>query len=178
MNVTDFKHGQSQEVITLFRDVFTAADGEEEGGLVSQLVAKLVSDAALQDVSGFVAIDEACIKACLFFSRLRVPSGQKAVLLSPVAVATGVQGTGVGQGLINYSLSQQKSQGVALVFTYGDPAFYSKTGFSPLDEDTVPAPYPLSQPAGWLVQSLDGDPVAAMHGLTECVPAFRNPALW
>jgi predicted N-acetyltransferase YhbS len=65
-----------------------------------------------------------------------------------------------------------------LVFTYGDPAFYSKTGFEQITEQIVEAPFPLSQPEGWLAQSLDGEPIRAMSGLSKCVEALSDQKYW
>lgn len=83
-----------------------------------------------------------------------MPSGQRAFILSPVAVSTDVQGKGVGQALIRYGLDHLKSLGVELVFTYGDPGYYSKVGFEQITEAIVKAPWPLSQPIGWLALAL------------------------
>lgn len=88
------------------------------------------------------------------------------------------QGRGIGQDLIHYGLDHLKSLGVDLVFTYGDPAFYSKSGFEQIGEVIVEAPYPLSQPIGWLGQTLDGSKILAMPGPTRCVEALDDMALW
>lgn len=42
----------------------------------------------------------------------------------------------------------------------------------------IAAPWPLSQPIGWLAQTLDGTPVPVIRGETRCVSAFNDPALW
>lgn len=70
------------------------------------------------------------------FIRLEV-----AFILSPVAIATSEQGTGIGQQLINYGLDHLKSLKVSLVFTYGDPNYYSKTGFNHIADSIVKAPF-------------------------------------
>ena len=64
------------------------------------------------------------------------------------------------------------------MFTYGDPGYYSKVGFEQITETIVKAPCPLSQPIGWLAQSLDGGTVQAMSGPTRCVEALNDPGLW
>ena len=107
-----------------------------------------------------------------------MPNGQVGFILSPVAVSTYRQGTGIGQRLINYGLDHLRSLNVNLAFTYGDPTYYSKTGFEQISEDVVKAPCPLSQPMGWLAQSLDGNKIQAMVGPTQCVKALNNPSLW
>ena len=178
MQFSIFSPSNAQEVIGLFTAVFSSSEGEEEGESVGSLVSNLIGKTEPQGLVGCVAIDNCSIVGCIFFSRFAVPSGQVAFILSPVAIATEVQGTGVGQRLINYGLDHLRSQEVSLVFTYGDPAFYSKTGFEQISEKRVKAPYPLSQPVGWLAQSLDGEPIKAMSGSTQCVEALSDPSYW
>ena len=118
------------------------------------------------------------IVGCIFFSRFVVPTDKVAFILSPVAIATSEQGTGIGQRLIGYGLEYLKSLKVDLAFTYGDPNYYSKTGFKHLSESIVKAPFELSQPEGWLAQSLDGNPIGAMQGSTKCVWALSDKKYW
>jgi putative acetyltransferase len=86
--------------------------------------------------------------------------------------------TGIGQGLVRFGLESLRQEGVALAFTYGDPAFYSKVGFRPVMEDMIRAPLPLTQPEGWLCQSLIGADIPRIPGESSCVKAFDNPAYW
>lgn len=88
------------------------------------------------------------------------------------------KGVGIGQELVRYGLEHLKSLNIDLVFTYGDPGYYSKVGFQTIAESIVEAPCPLSQPIGWLVQSLDGSPILTMNGSTQCVQALNDPSLW
>ncbi|WP_226703908.1 GNAT family N-acetyltransferase [Microbulbifer elongatus] len=178
MNFSIFTPENTQEVINVFTTVFSASEGEEEGRSIGNLVSNLITKTDPDDLIGFVAVDKGSILGAIFFSRLTVPSGQVAYILSPVAIATEVQGTGIGQRLINYGLAYLKSQDVSLVFTYGDPRYYSKTGFQQISEKVVQAPFPLSQPIGWLAQSLDGEPIKAMSGSSQCVEALSDPGYW
>ncbi|MCB1644897.1 MAG: N-acetyltransferase [Pseudomonadales bacterium] len=146
--------------------------------MIAGFVTNLISTTEPQDLIGCIAEENDLIVGCIFFSRLIVPSGQVAFIMSPVAVSTDVQSSGIGQNLINYGLDHLRSAGVNLAFTYGDPAYYCKTGFEPVSEDVIKAPCHLSQPFGWQVQSLDGLEIRAMSGATQCVEALNDPALW
>jgi predicted N-acetyltransferase YhbS len=95
-----------------------------------------------------------------------------------VAVHSDYQGKGVGQALINFGLKELKDRGVAVVLTYGDPAFYHKVGFHQVSHETIIAPFELSQPEGWLGQSLIGDAVETLRGTCKCVAALNDPAYW
>ncbi|MCK5334537.1 MAG: GNAT family N-acetyltransferase, partial [Gammaproteobacteria bacterium] len=64
------------------------------------------------------------------------------------------------------------------VFTYGDPKFYSKVGFSLISEKLVKAPLTLTYPEGWLAQSLVGDEIEAITGSSYCVEALNKPEYW
>ena len=178
MELTLFNSSQSKDVIQLFTKVFSASEGEAEGQLIGSLISDLNATTEPQDLIGFVAISDSDIVGSIFFSRLVVPSEQIAYILSPVAIVTNVQGKGIGQQLINYGISHLKSLGVDLVFTYGDPNFYSKVSFNPISENIVKAPLQLTYPEGWLAQSLDGSSIEAMEGTSHCVEAFNDQKYW
>ena len=178
MNYELFENFYKNEVIHLFTDVFTDSEGSSEGRVIGNLVSNLINRTNPDDLIGCIAIENETIQGGLFFSRLTVTNDQSAFILSPVAIATKAQGSGVGQQLINYGLHHLKSINVHLVFTYGDPDYYAKTGFQPIKESVIPAPYPLSQPVGWLAQPLYSKTIEAIPGPTDCVAALSNPDYW
>jgi putative acetyltransferase len=138
----------------------------------------LITGTDSHDVYGFVAIDNEQIIGSIFFSRLTFENEVNAFLLSPVAIFTSHQGKGIGQKLINFGLNTLKNNGVELVFTYGDPGFYSRVGFSPISEKLIKAPLTLTYPEGWLGQSLIGDKIQPITGQSFCVEAFDKPEIW
>jgi len=178
MNFSLFNESVSRKVIDLFKSVFSASEGEAEGQVIADFVVNLIATTNPQDLIGYIAVENENIVGCIFFSRFTVPSEKVAFILSPVAVSTDVQGKGIGQKLIQYGLEHLRTLGVNLAFTYGDPSYYSKTGFEQINENIVKAPCPLSQSIGWLAQSLDGNKIQAMVGPTQCVEALNDPGLW
>ncbi|RTQ99860.1 hypothetical protein [Halomonas nitroreducens] len=84
----------------------------------------------------------------------------------------------MGQQLIAFGIECLKTQGVDLVFTYGDPGVYAKVGFCPIGEACVKAPLTLSHPEGWLGQSLTGDTIEPVPGATRCVEALNKSHYW
>lgn len=161
-----------------FTAVFSDSEGEAEGGLIGSLAQELVSDTDEKDRYVFVALDGDAMIGCIIFSRLRFDSADDAFILAPVAVATARQGEGVGQRLIRFGLERLKADGVKLVMTYGDPAFYAKVGFQPVAVDTIRPPFQLSQPQGWLGQMLSGETIEPNAGTARCVEALNKPEYW
>lgn len=178
MKLSLFNSSYTQEVIELFTKVFSASENEAEGQIIGNLVSALIATTDTQDLIGFVATSNNRVVGCIFFSRLIVPGGEVAFILSPVAISTSEQGNGIGQQLINYGLDHLRALEVDLAFTYGDPRFYSRVGFKQISESSVEAPFELSQPEGWLAQSLDGKTVKAMQGATKCVEALSDQKYW
>ncbi len=168
----------SSAIGELFLSAFSDSEGEEEGLLISRLATELTSGIDDINVQGFAAVDDGRIVGAIFFSRLTFDFPLEAFILSPVAVSPERQGSGIGQALINHGLAEMASAGVQLVTTYGDPSFYSKVGFEPLSTESVQPPYELSQPEGWLGQSLFGATSSIKAGRASCVAALDDPAYW
>lgn len=178
MQLSVFNSMQSQLVIGLFTQVFTNSEGDAEGKLIGSLVSDLITTTDPRDLIGFVSFSEETVVGSIFFSRLLLPNEKVAFILSPVAIATSEQGKGLGQQLITFGIEHLQSLGVDLIFTYGDPNFYSKVGFRIISENTVKAPLKLSYPEGWLAQSLNGDSIEAMNGCSRCVGALNDQQYW
>ncbi|MDM7862321.1 N-acetyltransferase [Alteromonas sp. ASW11-36] len=178
MEYYSFSLDQLDTTIALYTDVFAAAEGQAVGESIGQLVRALVTTSAERDLYGYIAKDGNTMVGGIFFSRFSTAHESTIFMLSPVAVANDYHGQGVGQALIAFGLQSMTKQGVDIVVTYGDPAFYSKSGFAPLDENKIKAPFPLSQPVGWQAVALNGKPIPIIAGATQCVDAFNNPKHW
>ena len=77
-----------------------------------------------------------------------------------------------------HGLDALRREDVDIAVTYGDPAFYGRVGFELVSAADLPAPQPLKQPQGWIVQSLTKVPLTPLRGPARCVAAFNDPALW
>jgi putative acetyltransferase len=99
-----------------------------------ETVARLV-DALRRDDPGalsLVAEEDGEIVGHIMFTRSLLDAPARLVpvqVLSPLAIAPGSQGRGVGTSLIAAGLSELESRGVPLVFLEGDPRYYSRAGF-------------------------------------------------
>lgn len=168
----------SQDTIELFTHVFSDSEGKDEGNSIGKLVSELISNTKPQDLLGFVVLSQSKMVGCILFSRLTLPNEAIAFILSPVAVDTAHQCKGIGQKLISYGIEHLKRIGVELVFTYGDPNFYSKVGFKHINEECIKAPLKLTYPEGWLGQSLTSNPIEPVSGSTYCVDALNKQEYW
>ncbi len=178
MELLTYKSSNIEEIKQLFTNVFSDSEGQEEGVSIGNLAYDLMSGTDAQDLYGFVATENEQIIGSIFFTRLTFQNRVNAFLLSPVAIHTSCQGKGIGQKLINFGINHLKEYGVRIVFTYGDPAFYSKVGFNLITEKIAKAPLKLTQPEGWLGQSLVSDKIEPIEGNSYCVEAFNKPEIW
>lgn len=166
-------------LVQLFADVFSASEGEDEGALIGAFVQDLIETTPPEDLVVCTAHRHHELLGCAIFSRVVYPQDTRSVfILSPMAVTTGSQKTGVGQALISYGLDQLRAKGVDVALTYGDPGYYCKTGFTQITEDTAQPPLSLSHPHGWLGQALNGLELTSLTGPSRCVAALNNPTLW
>ena len=178
MNLLSYSSSNIEEIKQQFTKVFSDSEGQTEGELIGNLTSDIMTSTNAQDLYGFIATENERIIGSIFFTRLTFQSGVNAFLLSPVAIHTSYQGKGIGQKLINFGIEHLKDNGVSIVFTYGDPNFYSKVGFKVITEKVAKAPLKLTYPEGWLAQSLFGDEVEPIAGNSSCVEAFNKPEIW
>lgn len=183
MEFSVYNPGEIDEIRNLFTRTFTDSESEAEGTMVGNLAYEVMNTTDNNDLFVFVARDTSQhpgeqVAGCIIFSRLTFDSGIDTFLLSPVAVSTYYQGKGAGQKLINFGLSTLKDNGTELVFTYGDPNYYSRTGFAPVRETVIKAPLPLSHPEGWLGQSLVSKEIEPIDNKPQCVEAMNKPEIW
>ena len=178
MDFLPYKSSNTEEIKQLFTRVFSDSEGQTEGVLIGNLTYDIMTGTDAQDLYGFVATENQQIIGSIFFTKLSFQNGVNAFLLSPVAIDTSCQGKGIGQKLINFGINHLKENAVRIVFTYGDPNFYSKVGFIPIGENIAKAPFALTQPEGWLGQSLVSEEIEPIAGDSSCIEAFNKPEIW
>jgi putative acetyltransferase len=171
--------GRQDEIIDLFRSTFTDSEGAAEGDLIGILAERMLATVAPDDIFVFSAMENGKLVGTIIFTRLNYPEDDRKVfILGPVAVATGQQGKGLGQRLLNYGLDRLRADGVDVALTYGDINFYSKVGFSQITESIARPPLPLKYPDGWLGQSLTAEPLKELRGPSQCVEALNSADYW
>jgi len=178
MNFEKYEFSSAHEVKKLFTGVFADSEGQAEGELIGNLVFELQETTEPKDIFGFIARNGKILIGCIFFTRLKFENQINAFILSPVAVATRYQKQGVGQELIKFGINSLKKNNVELLFTYGDPNYYSKVGFKYISESIAKAPLILTYPEGWLAQSLVSKDIEPISGNSTCVSALNSQQYW
>ena len=178
MKLSSAEASDFEKIKPLFTQVFSDSEGEAEGLLVGNLAADLMSTTDAGDIHIYKAVEDTQLIGCIIFTRLIFDSKPNAFLLSPVAVHSAHQGQGVAQKLISFGINDLKEKNVELLFTYGDPSFYSKVGFVAIDESIAKAPFKLSQPEGWLGQSLITQTMPTISGPSYCAKGLSKPEYW
>lgn len=125
---------EKASITELFQSVFADSEGPTEGEVIGTLAKHLFEKTPASDLYCFLATEGGQIIGAIFFSRLKFEVDILAYILAPVAVDTRHQGQGIGQKLIRHGLAELKAIGASLIITYGDPAFYTKVGFRPLEQ--------------------------------------------
>ena len=109
----------------------------------ARLVDRLRSDG--DAIVSVVAVQDRRIAGHALFSRLpiHVEKGQalQAMALAPVAVRPGFQRRGIGTNLIRAGLDLCRNRDHRIVIVVGDPAFYTRFGFSAAKAQTLSSPY-------------------------------------
>lgn len=175
---TDYKD-KTDDIIAMFAETFAQSEGAEEGQLIKDLVSGMLTTLTAHDMRVFSEVEDGTVLGSIIFTRLTYEQDTRTVfILSPVAIATGQQGKGLGQRLIQHGLQALHSDGVDIALTYGDINFYGKVGFGLITEADAQAPLPLQYPEGWLGQSLSDAPFEPLQGPSRCVAPLHDPNLW
>jgi putative acetyltransferase len=115
------------------REVQRQAFGDR-GDDVVKLVDALRVTITLEQGLSTVAEDGGKILGHVMFTTSLLDAPRRLVdveVLSPLGVAPGHQGRGVGSALVRHGLAAAAEQGAPLVFLEGDPGYYSRFGFTP-----------------------------------------------
>lgn len=115
-----------EPVLRVVEDAF----GPEEGPTVARLVTAL-EDAGHVRASLVAEVDGAVV-GHVMRSRSWVDAERalvEVVVLSPLSVAPGHQGQGIGAGLLAAAVTEAERLGAPVVFLEGDPAYYSTRGW-------------------------------------------------
>jgi putative acetyltransferase len=127
---------ETTDDIASVRAVMTVAFGhDDEADLVDRL--RTDGDAPI----ALVAETDGAIVGHILFSPLAFSDGTRVAALAPVAVLPDRQNQGIGVALIEHGLEACRAAGYDAVIVLGEPAYYSRFGFSAEVTRTLDAPF-------------------------------------
>lgn len=173
------ERSRANDLTSLFQEAFASSEGEAEGRLIGKLSSELASNIDNDSIICIgAANEEDSLRGVIFFTRLFFDSPVQVYMLAPVAVHHEHQGRGIGAALIEFGLDDLRNRSADVAVTYGDPSFYSKFGFEPLQQEVIQAPMELSMPFGWLGQSLTDEPIPEIRQRPTYVEELDDPQYW
>ena len=160
------------------RKVHQNAFGQSEGETVSQLAIDLLEDKTALPILSLVAEQDNEIIGNVIFSSVNIEGteGISAYILAPLAVVKDIQRKGIGAKLINQGLEFLRKRDAEIVLVYGDPNYYTRTGFKA--GHNLKAPYKLEYPDAWLAQGLVEGVLSKSQGVVRCALSLSSPELW
>jgi putative acetyltransferase len=162
------------------RKVHLEAFGDGHGEVVARLVEDLRDAVSRGEGLSLVAevegevVGHSMFTPSLLDAPLRLVSVQ---VLSPVAVLPAHQRQGIGTRLITRGLELLAERAVPLVFLEGDPAYYSRLGFTPAGEGGFRKPSLRIPDAGFQVLRLPAYEPWMTGTLVYSEPFWRHDAV-
>ena len=158
------------------------AFGETEGPVVSQLARNILHDPTAAPLLSLVAEAGGEIIGNIIFSPVKIdgaPEDTVAYILAPLAVIQKYQRKGVGKSLIETGLMMLQQRGAELIFVYGDPNYYSRSGFEAAGIDKFSPPYKLNYPPeAWMVLELNPGALKKSAGMVKCCSSLSSKEYW
>ncbi len=167
--------------LELVQHIHQHAFGPDEGPVIAELLARLWQDATAKPMVSLLAIDNEDPVGHVLFTTVQIsqqPDQVKAMILSPLAVLPARQRSGIGTQLIESGLDRLQTSGADCVFVYGDPAYYSRTGFVPALPFGLHPPHAIEFPEGWQVQTFGDDVLERIAGTVQCCQTLNSADNW
>jgi len=161
------------------KKVHQNAFDQSESEAVSQLAIDLLEDKTALPILSLVAEQNNEIIGNIIFSSISIEGaeGVSAYILAPMAVTRFAQKGGIGTRLINMGLETLKERGAGIVFVYGDPDYYMRTGFKAGHK--LKPPHKLAYPEeAWMAQELVEGILGKTQGIVQCAASLNSPELW
>jgi putative acetyltransferase len=93
--------------------------------------------------------------------------------MAPVAVAPDWQRQGIGSSLVRWSLEQCRQLGHAVVLVVGNPAYYSRFGFTTASPFGIDCPFSVP-PEAFMVLELSPGAASGCRGMVCYRPEFDS----
>jgi len=175
MIIRNSKSNDESDILNIHLSAF----GETEGKEVAELASNLLHESTEYSILSFVSEDNGSLIGHVIFSEVRfLNCALNAYILALLAVIPNYQKRKVGSSLIEHGINILSSKGVEIVFVYGDPAYYSRFGFSTDHSKLFVPPYKLQYSFGWQIKQLKGCILPSAPISLLCVQSLMKPELW
>lgn len=160
------------------RALHEQAFGDEEGILVGRLALALQDDPTAQPLLSLVAEEDGSLLGHVMFTALTLDlqAAPQLRIMAPLAVTKGRQGDGLGARLIEEGCRQLQADGVECVMVLGDPAYYTRHGFT--GTHALRPPYELARPDAWMARPLVPEALSRWQGVVNAADALNARQLW
>jgi putative acetyltransferase len=141
-----------------------AFGGENEARLILFLRSTPDFDPGLS----LVADHDGMIAGHILFSPIAIETrdgASPALALAPLAVVPDLQRQGIGEQLVRHGLERCRNRGHGVVVVLGDPAYYTRFGFSPAGARHIKSPFPAPEKAFMVLELVPG----ALSGIAGMV---------
>ncbi len=166
--------GSAPEDISLIENLYRDAFPDED---LMPLVKNLLREK--QAPLSMVGTIGSSLVAHIIFTICHVEgNNQKMALLGPLCVASAWQRQGLGSAIVRTGLTKLKLLHINCVYVLGDPAYYSRHGFT--REERVFPPYSLPHEwrGAWQSIRLIEDKISPPKGKLDVPSSWLQPSFW
>ena len=153
--------------------------GNEEGPVMERLVLEILNFKSNVLIYSFVIENNEGILGHIIFSPLTIEGCEKmkAYILAPLAISPAHQKKGLGTKLISHGMRKLKAQGVDVVFVFGDPNYYGRSGFK--TEKNIMTPFKITYPPeAWMTRELTSGALSNTSGIAKCISPLMLKEYW
>ena len=153
--------------------------GNEEGPVIERLALEILNFKSDNPIYSFVIENSESIIGHIIFSPVTIGGCEKtkAYILAPLAISSAHQKKGLGTKLISHGISKLKAQGIEVVFVFGDPNFYGRSGFK--TESNIATPFKITYPPeAWMTRELTSGVLSNTSGIAKCIPPLMLKEYW
>jgi len=153
--------------------------GNEEGPAIARLALEILNFKTKDPIYSFVIENNESILGHIVFSPVTIEGCEKtkAYILAPLAISSAHQKKGLGTKLISHGISKLKAQGVEVVFVFGDPNYYGRSGFK--TERNIATPFKITYPPeAWMTWELKSGVLSNASGIAKCIPPLMLKEYW
>jgi len=153
--------------------------GDEEGPVIERLALEILNFKSDNPIYSFVIESNESIIGHIVFSPVTIEGCEKtkAYILAPLAISSAHQKKGLGTKLISHGISKLKAQDIEVVFVFGDPDFYGRSGFK--IESNIATPFKITYPPeAWMTQELTSGVLSNTSGIAKCIPPLMLKEYW